>query len=147
MARRVLVPPATPSAANFSFLSRSRGSSSSKRRGGREPTRGAALPGGPNVDQPMQRILFKLQTELVARRAGRGAFAAAEASALIADDRLNGGEQLGGGHHADGDARAPEDGFDDLAVAVARHDHAVLDGVAAHDAAGGHQEAENGIAG
>src|ERR1039458_2525578 len=44
MARRVLVPPATPSAANFSFLSRSRGSSSSNKRAAANPSDALASP-------------------------------------------------------------------------------------------------------
>ena len=92
----------------------------------------------------MQPVFLLLQTEFVARRAGR-AFAAAETAALVKNHRLDGGKQLRGGHQADGDAGAAEDGFDDVAVRIIRDDDAVLDRVPADDAAGRHLEIEDGI--
>jgi hypothetical protein len=47
-----------------------------------------------------------------------------------------------GSHDGDRDAGAAEDGLEDFAVAVARDDHAILNGVAADDAAGGNAEAD-----
>ena len=78
---------------------------------------------------------------------GLGAFGSAEALALVADDGLDGGEQLGRGHESDGDAGAAEDGLDDFAVVEVGNDDAVFYGVAADDAAGGNFEIEDGIAG
>ena len=87
-------------------------------------------------DEPVQRVFLLLDAQFVTRRAGR-AFAAAEPAALVKNHRLDGGKQFGGGHQADRDARAAEDGFDDFAVRIIRDDDAVLDRVAADDAAGG----------
>ena len=103
--------------------------------GGGETERGGGLARGPDVDQALQAVLLLLQAQVVARRAGVDAGRAAEAVAVVADDGLDGGEQLGGGHEADRHARAAEDRLDDLAVAVVGDDHAVLDGVAADDPA------------
>ena len=94
--------------------------------GGGEAQRSAGLAGGPDIHQPVQHVFLLLQAQLVARRAGR-AFAAAEPAALVHDDRLDGRQQLGGGHQPDRHARAAEDRFDDLAVGIARDDDAVLD--------------------
>ena len=115
--------------------------------GGGKAERGGGLAGGPDIDQAVQRVFALLDALLVADGAGLGALSAAEALALVADDRLDGGEQLGRGHQADRDAGAAEDRFDDFAVVEVGDDHAVLDGVAAHDAAGGNLEAEDGVAG
>ena len=68
--------------------------------GGGKAERGSGFAGGPDVDQPVQRIFALLDALLVAHRAGLGALGAAEALALIANDRLDGGEQLGRGHQA-----------------------------------------------
>ena len=73
-------------------------------RGGKAE-RGGGFAGGPDVDQAVQRVFALLDALLVADRAGLGAFGSAETPALVADDRLDGGEQLGRGHQADG-ARA-----------------------------------------
>ena len=115
-------------------------------RGGKAE-RGGGFAGGPDIDQAVQRVFALLNALLVADGAGLGAFCSAEAPALVADDRLDGGEQLGRGHEADGDAGAAEDGFDDFAVVEVGDDDAVLDGVAADDAAGGNLQIEDGIAG
>ena len=115
----------------------SSGSSSSKSRAAAKPSDAAASPRGPDIDQPVQRVFALLDALLVADGAGLGALGAAEALALVANDRLDGGEQLGRGHQAHGHAGAAEDGFDDFAVVEVGDDDAVLDGVAADDAAGG----------
>ena len=115
--------------------------------GGGKAERGGGFAGGPDIDEAMQGVFALLNALLVADGAGLGAFSAAEALALVADDGLDGGEQLGRGHEADGDAGAAEDGLDDFAVVVVGDDDAVLDGVAAHDAAGGNLEVEDGVAG
>ena len=60
---------------------------------------------------------------------------------MIADDRLDGGKQFRRRHQADGDAGVAEHGLDDFAVAEVRHDHAVLDGVAADNPVGRHLQA------
>ena len=78
--------------------------------------------GRPDVDESLEAVFLLLQAEIVARRAGIDAGGTAETVALVADDRLDGGEQFGGGHHADGHARAAEDRLDDLAVAVVGDD-------------------------
>ena len=85
-----------------------------------------------------------LDAQFVARRAGR-ALAAAKAAALIKNHRLDGGKQFRGSHQADRHARAAEDGFDDFAVRIIRDDDAVLDRVAADDAAGGNLQIEDRI--
>ncbi len=113
----------------------------------REPQGGARLARRPYVDQTVQRVFFLLQPQLVARAAGHIRRAAPEAAPLIANDRLHGRQQLGGGHQADGDAGALEHGLDHLAVVVARHDDAVLDRVAADNPAGGHIETEDRVVG
>ena len=69
--------------------------------GGGKAERGGRFAGGPNIDQPVERILALLNALLVADGAGLGAFGSAEALALVADDRLDGGEQLGRRHQAD----------------------------------------------
>ena len=115
-------------------------------RGGETERRGR-LASGPDIDQTLQAVLLLLQSLIVARRAWADARRAAEAAAVVADDGLDGREELGGGHDADGDAGTAEDRLDDLAVAVIGDDHAVLHGVAADDAAGRHLEAENRVSG
>ena len=54
---------------------------------------------------------------------------------MVADDRLDGGEDLRRAHEGDGDAGAFEDRLDDLAVVEVGDDDAVLHGVAADDTA------------
>ena len=122
MALNVAVPPAIPRAAKISFFCVSSGSSWSNSARGRESQRGAGFAGGPDIHQAVHHVLLSCKPELVARRAGGDCCAAAEPAAVVADDRLDGGEQLGRGHDGHRDARAAEDGFDDLAVAVARDD-------------------------
>ncbi len=117
-----------------------------------EPSRGKAqrggrFAGGPNVHQPVQRILALLNALLVTDGAGSCALCSAKALALVADDRLDGGEQLGSRHQAHAHASALEDRIEDFAVAVVGNDDAVLDGVAANDAAGRNLEVEDGVAG
>ena len=72
---------------------------------------------------------------------------AAEPAALVANDGLDGGKQLGGRHDADGHAGAPEHGLDDLAVVVIGNNDAVLNRVSADDPAGGNFQAEHRVAG
>jgi len=110
-----------------------------------EAQRGRALADRPDIDQAVQRILFLLDAELVARRARDHALAAAEPAAVVANDRLDGRQQLGGCHQADADARVAEDRLDDLAVAVVRNDDAVFDRVAADDAVRRHAHGEHRI--
>src|SRR5208283_1518309 len=88
-----------------------------------------------------------LNSLLVTNRARFCSFRAAEAFALITDDRLDRGEQLGRGHQANRNAGAAEDRFNDFAVVESGDDDTVLDGVSTHDAAGGNFETEDGIAG
>ncbi len=80
-------------------------------------------------------VFALLQAEIVADGAGGDLLGAAETSALVTDDGFDGGEQFRRSHDADGDARAAEDGLNDLAVAVVGNDDTVVDGVAADDAA------------
>ena len=115
-------------------------------RGGKAQ-RGGGLAGGPHVHQPVQCVLALLDALLIAHRAGLGALGSAEALALIANDRLDGREQLGRCHQADRHAGAAEDRLNDLAVVEVGDDDAVLDGVSAHDAAGRNLQVEDGIAG
>ena len=109
--------------------------------------RGSSFPGCPYVDEAMERIFALLDALFVADGAWPGARGAAEAFALIADDGLDGREQLGSGHETDTHAGAFEDGFDDFAVVVVGDDDAVLDGVSADDAVGWNLEVEDGVAG
>ena len=111
-------------------------------RGGKAQ-RGGGLAGGPHIDQPVQRVFALLDALFVADRAGLGALGAAEALALVADDRLDRREQLGRGHQAHRHAGAAEDRFDDFAVVEVGDDDAVLDRVAADDAAGRHLQVED----
>ena len=112
----------------------------------RKAERGRGLPRGPDIHQPVQGVLLLLQTELVPRGARGDTLASPEAAALVADHRLHRGEKLGRRHQPDGHARATEDRLDDVAVAVAGDDHAVLHGVPADDPAGGHAQAEDRVA-
>ena len=95
----------------------------------------------------MQCVLALLQAEFVTQHSGLGLLGAAEASALIADDRLNRRQQFGRSHERHRHARALEDRFDHLAVAVVGDDRAIFHGVTADDSAGGHGHVEDGIAG
>ena len=63
-------------------------------RGG-EAQRGAGFARSPNVDQPMQHVLLHLQSQLITGRSGRSGFPAAEAPAVVANDGLDRGKQLG----------------------------------------------------
>ena len=65
---------------------------------------------------------------------------------MVPDDRFDRRQELGRGHDGRRRPRAGEHRFDHLGVAVVRDDHAVLHGVSADDAAGGHPEAEHRIA-
>ena len=103
--------------------------------------------GGPDIDQAMQRVFALLDALFVAERAGLGALGSAETLALVANDRLNRGEQLGCGHQSHRHARAAEDGLDNFAVVEVGNDHAVLHRVSADDAAGRDLQIEDGIAG
>ncbi|OQC30369.1 MAG: hypothetical protein BWX70_01215 [Verrucomicrobia bacterium ADurb.Bin070] len=114
---------------------------------GLEAERGGGLAGGPDIGQTLDGVLFHLDTEIVTGRTGLDAGGSAVAAAVVADDRLDGGEQLGSGHQADRHARPGEDRLDDLAVGQVGHDHAVLDGVAADDAAGRDVETEDRVVG
>ncbi len=109
--------------------------------------RGGRFAGGPDVNQPVQGVLALLNALFVAHRAGLGALGSAKAAALVADDRLDGREQLGRRHYAHWHAGAAEDRLDNLAVVPVGDDDAVLHGVAAHDAAGRHLQVEDGVAG
>src|SRR5579859_808815 len=93
----------------------------------------------------MQRVRLLLETELVARRTGLYRSASAEAIALIPDDRLYGRKQLCRCHQSHRDSSPAEHRFDDLAMAVTRHDDTVLHRVAADDAACRNAEAQNRI--
>ena len=64
----------------------------------------------------MQRVLALLDALLIAHGAGFCALGAAEALALVADDRLDGREQLGRRHQAHAHAGPPEDRIQHLAV-------------------------------
>ena len=110
-----------------------------------ETERRRCLARRPDVEQAVRDVLFHLQSELVARRAGRHGAGAAEAVAVVADERLDSREQLGRGHDADPDARTAEDGFDDLSVVVSGDDLAVHNLVSAHDARGRDAELEHRI--
>jgi hypothetical protein len=109
--------------------------------------RDGCFAGRPNVNEPLQTVLLLLEAEIVARSPGTDACGAAEPVALVADDGLDRGKKLRSGHDADGHACSPEDGFDDLAVAVARDNAAVLDRVTADDAAGRHGHVEGRVLG
>ena len=109
-----------------------------------ETQRRAGFAGCPHVHEAVQRVFLLLDAQFVTRRAGR-AFAAAETAALIKNHRLDGGKQFRAGHQTDGHARAAEHGLDDFAVRKIRNDHAVLDRVAADDAAGGNFQIEHRI--
>ena len=113
----------------------------------RKSKRSAGFANRPQVGQPVQSILALLQAQFVAQHARLGLLGSAKTPALITDDRLDGGQQLGRRHQGDRDSRAFENSFDDLAVAVVGNDGAVFDGVSADDAAGRHVHIENGIAG
>src|ERR1035441_8440353 len=56
---------------------------------GFEPERGAGFTRCPNVHQAVDRVLFELQAQFVARRPGSDNRSAAEAIAVIADHRLD----------------------------------------------------------
>ena len=114
---------------------------------GLEAQRGGGLAGGPDIGQALGGVLLHLDALVVTGRAGFDAGRSAITAAVVADDRLDGGEQLGGGHQADRHARPGEDRLDDLAVGQVGHDHAVLDGVAADDAVGRDVEAEDRVVG
>ena len=107
--------PVMPCACSSAFFCFSSGSSSSNRRAVAKPSERRRLARRPDLHEPVERVLALLDAELVADRAGRRLLRAAEAAALVADDRLDRGEELRGGHHADRDARAPEDRLDHLA--------------------------------
>src|SRR5579863_8952822 len=94
----------------------------------------------------MQGVLALLDTLFVTHSAGPGAFGSAKPSALITDHGLDGREHLGGSHQSNRHARAPEDGFDDLAVIEVGNDDTVLHRVSAHHAAGRDSEVEDGVA-
>src|ERR1039458_10102897 len=113
---------------------------------GGEAKGGGGFAGGPHIHQAVERIFALLNALFVTKRAGPGALCAAESLTLVADDRLNRREQLGGGHEADRHAGAAKDRFDDFAVVVVGNDDVVLHGVSADDAAGGNFEAEDGVA-
>ena len=71
---------------------------------------------------------------------------AAEARALVADHGLDCAHERTGTHHAHANARLREDLRDDLGVREVRHDLSVLDRIAAHDARGGHDDVNHGVA-
>ncbi|KAF5038846.1 hypothetical protein DSECCO2_550040 [anaerobic digester metagenome] len=117
-----------------------------------QPRRGeahgrAGLTRGPELGQADGGVLLLLQAQFVLGRALGAGVAAAETAALVADDRLHGGEQLGRGHERHGHARAVKHRSDDLGVGVVGHDAAVFHRVAADDAAGRHLHAEDRVAG
>src|SRR5208283_4402993 len=89
----------------------------------------------------------RLQSQFMTHRAGSGCSGSAEPAALVADDGFHCREQFRGGHDSYGHAGATEDGFDYLAMTVAWYQHAVLNIVSTHNAAGGHTQIENRIAG
>ena len=115
--------------------------------GGREPERGGRFTRRPDVDQPVERVLFLLQPQFEPPRSGLGGIAAAEPAAMVADDGLHGRDHLRRRHQAHGDPRPAEHGVEDLAVCAVGHQDPVLDRVAADDAARRHTEAEHGVAG
>ena len=111
-----------------------------------EAERGRGLGRGPHVREALRHVLLHLESLLVAGRRFVHARRAAEARALVADHGLDGAHERTRAHHAHAHARLGEDLRDDFGVCEVRHDLSVLDRVAAHDARGGHDDVDHGVA-
>src|SRR5690348_8275237 len=91
----------------------------------------------PHIGQPVQRILALLQAKFIPQRAGRDLLSTAKTSALVSNHWFNRAQQLRGCHDGDRHASPLEYSLDHVAVIEVWNDRAVLDGVAANDAASG----------
>ena len=127
--------------------SRSSGSSSSNTRAAANPSDAAASPVAQTSTSRCSASSSCCSPSSKRRDPGLGGIAAAEPAAMVADDRLDGRQHLRRRHQPHGDPRPAEHGVDDLAVRAVGDEHAVLDRVAADDAAGRHAEAEHRVAG